>query len=145
MRFPAEQLSVICLCNLSATNPTRLSYGVVDILLGDRLAPREETATGGGEQPEEATSAVASPPTSELHQFTGRYYAPELDATYEITLESDSLNVSVGNDIDGVLEFLGDDRFDRDGIVFRFQRAGDRIVGFRLDAGRVKNLWFEKQ
>ena len=145
MRFPTQQLSVICLCNLSATNPTRLSHGVVDILLGDLLAPREDRTAGGGEQPEEATSSVASPPTSELRQFTGRYYAPELDATYEITLESDSLNVSVGNDIDGVLEFLGDDRFDRDGIVFRFQRAGDRIIGFRLDAGRVKNLWFEKQ
>ena len=145
MRFPTEQLSVICLCNLSATSPTRLSYGVVDIVLGDRLAPREERAAGGGGRAEEASSPVSSPRRSELRQFTGRYYAPELDATYEITLESDSLTVAVGNDVDGVLEFLGDDRFDRDGIVFRFQRAGDRIIGFRLDAGRVKNLLFEKQ
>ncbi|MEE8134837.1 MAG: hypothetical protein V3T56_07255, partial [Gemmatimonadales bacterium] len=132
-------------CNLSATSPTRLSHGVVDIVLGDRLAPREERDAGADGRAEEATSPVSSPPTSELRQFTGRYYAPELDATYEITLESDSLTVAVGNDVDGVLEFLGDDRFDRDGIVFRFQRAGDRIIGFRLDAGRVKNLLFEKQ
>ncbi len=145
MRFPTERTSVICLCNLSATNPTRLSRGVIDVLLADRLGPRGEQTAQGGRQSENEPAAVPTPTTSELRQFAGSYYAPELDAIYEIEFDGTSLSVSVGNDIDGTLEFLGDDRFDRDDLVYRFERDGGRVTGFRLDAGRVKNLRFERR
>ena len=89
-------------------------------------------------------SFVESPLSgSTLRQFAGRYYASELDIIYEIEFGGEFLFVSVGNDIDGRLEHLGNDRFDRNGLIFRFERDSNRVTGFRLDAGRVKNLRFE--
>ena len=114
-------------------------------MLADRLeSPEQRSAQEEGERDEE-DEPVTSPPASELRAYVGDYYAPELDATYVITMEGNALAVAVGNDLDGVLEFQDDDRFTRGGLVFRFQRDGDRVTGLRLDAGRVKNLWFEKR
>ena len=143
IRFPTARTSVICLCNLSATNPTRLAQAVADVVLRDVLGPIEERAAQRG-GPSEDETVVALPPVAALREYVGDYHAPELDATYHVTLNGDSLLVTVGNDIDGTLEFVQHDQFERDGLVFRFQREGDRLTGFRLDAGRVKNLWFEK-
>ncbi len=145
MRFPEERTSVICLCNLSATNPTRLSRAVADVVLADRLEPLEQRNAQEGGQRHEEDEPITSPPASELRAYVGEYYALELDMTYVITMEGNALAVAVGNDLDGALEFREEDRFKRGGLVLRFQRDGDRVTGLRLDAGRVKNLWFEKR
>ena len=47
IRFPDEELSVICLCNLAQTHPSRLAQQVADIYLADKLkafAPAPEIA-----------------------------------------------------------------------------------------------------
>ncbi len=56
IRFPERRLSVICLCNRSDANPTRLAQAVADLYLAD-LAP---------EGPEEAVdkTAEAAPPAA---------------------------------------------------------------------------------
>ena len=41
LRFPSEKLSVVCLCNLSTSNPAALTRQVADIYLADRLGPPE--------------------------------------------------------------------------------------------------------
>jgi hypothetical protein len=39
------------------------------------------------------------------------------------------------------------DRFtvEEEGLLFRFRREKEHIIGFELDAGRVKNLAFTKE
>ncbi len=41
LRFPEQRFSVICLCNLSTINPTRLAYQVADLYLASAFPDRE--------------------------------------------------------------------------------------------------------
>ena len=73
IRFPEEKLSVICLCNLAQTNPSRLAQQVADIYLADKLevaAPPPEALAV-----DEAGVEVAA---ESLARFAGTYfYRPE--------------------------------------------------------------------
>jgi CubicO group peptidase (beta-lactamase class C family) len=44
LRFPEEQLSVACLCNLGRTNPSELARRVAEVYLGSRMTPEETPA-----------------------------------------------------------------------------------------------------
>jgi CubicO group peptidase (beta-lactamase class C family) len=146
VRFPRERFTVICLCNLSRTNPSRLARSVAAVFLEDRMAPPEdpdserEPGERASEEPAERLSRV------EMASYVGSYYSPELDVSYKIHAVADSLRLTVGNDLDGRLTKLDVDVLDRDGIKLRFQRneAGN-VEGFQLDAGRVRNLRFVRQ
>ncbi|MGH9750406.1 MAG: serine hydrolase domain-containing protein, partial [Candidatus Polarisedimenticolia bacterium] len=59
MRFPDERFSVICLCNLSTSNPTALARRVADIHLADRFTKPPE---GGSMSPAALAAAAPAPP-----------------------------------------------------------------------------------
>jgi CubicO group peptidase (beta-lactamase class C family) len=61
LRFPEQRFTVLCLCNLSGTNPTRLSRKVADIYLEKSLQP----AAG---PPKPQNSGVSNPGS-----FAGEY------------------------------------------------------------------------
>ena len=81
----------------------------------------------------------------DLSVYVGKYYSEELDATSQVFLESNKLMVKPPNSSKVELVLSEEDLFVADGIVFRFQRKDDTIVGCRIDAGRVQNLEFIKQ
>ncbi len=144
IRFPTERFTVICLCNVSTVNPTRLARRVADIYLADRLEPADTAAQSeeqaGAEQPE-----PRAPSEAERRRFAGDYYSEELDVVYRIHAADDSLMLRVGNFLDGALLVQSDDVLRRGRLGLRFQGSGDRVTGFLLDAGRVKNLRFVRQ
>ena len=146
MRFPTERFTVICLCNLSTANPSRLARQVADIYLADRLEPRatgEETGTAGA-RPTGSDSVSLS--KAQLQEYVGDYYSEELDATYRIRLDGDTLALTVGNRLDGRLRPVDSDEMRRGSVRLLFQRDdGAAVTGFLLDAGRVKNLRFERR
>lgn len=92
----------------------------------------------------------AMPPadTSKLGEYEGTYYSDEIDSTYRVSLKDGKLIVArkkfgptplmpAFRDAFTSLSILGTFRFTRD--------AQNRVDGFRLSAGRIRNFRFVKQ
>ena len=84
-------------------------------------------------------------PETQLGEFVGTYYAEELDITYTLSLIDEKLAYSLGWQKPVALREIDLDTFFGNGIQFRFVREGEKISGFKLDAGRVQNLAFERR
>ncbi|HEU5208116.1 MAG TPA: serine hydrolase domain-containing protein [Longimicrobiales bacterium] len=88
---------------------------------------------------------TVSPGVAELRAYAGRFRSDELDATYEVRLEDDALQlVMPGSSPSRTLRPLQRDSFQAGTMVIRFQRSGGRISGFLLDQGRVRGLVFQR-
>lgn len=84
-------------------------------------------------------------PSLNMEEYTGNYYSEELDATYNLFIEDEILKVKIANYDAQELSIYEIDTFSSDGNLVRFNRANGVITGFKLDAGRVTNLKFEKK
>jgi CubicO group peptidase (beta-lactamase class C family) len=81
-----------------------------------------------------------------LTMLSGNYYSEELQAYYKIELTGDELVLFVNDKEISPLKSAKGDVFVNDDIgTFEFTRTNDRISGFTLAAGRVKNLKFLKK
>lgn len=76
--------------------------------------------------------------------FVGKFYSKELDVNYHFFLAENELNVKLGHYDAVPISLVGADEFFYQGMSLRFQREGDKVTGFLMDAGRVSNLKFEK-
>jgi CubicO group peptidase (beta-lactamase class C family) len=80
-----------------------------------------------------------------LKQFVGRYYSPELDVTYTVTLDGRNLVMESRKRGPSVLTPQYLDGFAWDGPIVHFIRdKRGHPTGFRINSGRITNLWFEK-
>jgi CubicO group peptidase (beta-lactamase class C family) len=144
VRFPQERASVITLCNLGTIDPTELALRVADVVLEDRLGPAPVVVTDDRSD----ADGLASPPrraTGAPADYAGRYVSDELLATYELSAADAVLTVARPDGAVLELTPLGEDRFRVDGgATIRFLRHGVRVTGFILDAGRVRNLRFDR-
>ena len=92
----------------------------------------------------------AMPPadTTKLNEYEGAYYSEEIDSTYRVTLKDGALTVTRKKAAPTPLTPMFRDAFGSPGILgmFRFTRdAQNRVNGFRLSAGRIRNFHFVKQ
>ena len=84
---------------------------------------------------------------AELQEYAGDYRSVEIDARYSVTPFEGRLLVRGVNHTEAILQPIVSDVFSAPayGLTLRFSRDGKgAIAGFELDAGRVKNLWFER-
>jgi CubicO group peptidase (beta-lactamase class C family) len=82
---------------------------------------------------------------SDLKQFVGEYFSPELNTTYKAVLTDGKLTFTHTRASDFVITAAKADVFTSDGASYAFERdASNVITGFRVSAGRVQNLWFKK-
>lgn len=82
----------------------------------------------------------------EMSQLAGRYYSSELDTPYHIKLEEQQLWLKLKNQGWQPMQRIKEDLYTANEIGqfnFSFTAAG-KVEGFRLDAGRVKNLKFSR-
>lgn len=146
LRFPDEKFSVIILANRADANPSGKAYQVADILLKDKL---KETKQGKREsEPEEEEISRTQEfdlSNIDLKAYVGEFYSDELDTTYKIYRDDDSLKLIIANADPKVMIVKGVDVFEAEGYRLRFKRSSDEVSGFEFDAGRVTNLKFEKQ
>lgn len=83
-------------------------------------------------------------PAANLEEYKGIFYSAELDTKYEVFIKDSSLQVKRPRYDDVKVEPLLKDIFTGNFII-RFQRnKKDKIEGFYLSAGRVRNLYFER-
>ena len=91
LRFPEQNFSVICLCNVANANPSRLARQVAEIYLGDQMkapaAPAEKTATGA---PGPVTLSEA-----ELKNKAGLYLHASSGSLMRITVRDAKLWISM--------------------------------------------------
>lgn len=83
----------------------------------------------------------------ELTFYKGKYYSKELDIYYSLKLEDDSLILYINDSKKSPLESIMKNLFSNDDYgTFQFNNDEEgRLSSFRLAAGRVKNLNFEKK
>ncbi|MGZ2369237.1 serine hydrolase domain-containing protein [Ancylomarina sp. YFZ004] len=88
------------------------------------------------------------PSKEELVLYTGKFYSPELETTYIISLDEDSLFCHHARHGDSKMKRIKKDILKGDWplLISKFQRDEDgNINGILVSNGRVRNLWFEKQ
>ena len=87
------------------------------------------------------------PSREDLESYAGTYYSEELGVAYTLDAEDGSLAFRIVRHEKHELEPLFDEIFSSDDYgTFEFRRGADGVVqGFALDAGRVRNLKFERQ
>lgn len=145
VRFPREHASVIALCNLGTIDPTVLALRVADVILEDRLGAAPAVAAAGDGAGEDGSGSAPRRATGVPADYGGRYVSEELLATYELSASDGVLTVARPDGAVLELTPLGEDRFRVEGgATVRFVRDGARVTGFILDAGRVRNLRFDR-
>jgi CubicO group peptidase (beta-lactamase class C family) len=94
LRFPDEEFSVIILGNVDNLNPLTRAYEVASVYLRDKLGPEPP-------KPEEKANASASTKQESyevsMHQFTGKFYSPELNTYYKLKYEPEEEKISLTN------------------------------------------------
>jgi len=153
IRFPQERFSVICLANLSAFNPSVMARRVADIYLVDLFTEKGEIK----KKPEskrarsiESSKSDFQPTPEELKNYVGKYYSEELDAAYFLRLKKGKLFMQHENPHKSypksALKPASIDSFRVERWRLNFFRDEKKdIVGFKVNAGRVQNIFFEKQ
>ena len=151
-RFPEQHFSVACLCNVGNANPSKRAMRVADVYLGSSM--REKTvkeAAGDAEPPKKPVVTLAF---QQMSGLDGEYHSEELNVTYTLAVESGTLKVkkvgsSAGFVRHGILQTDSFAATEKDhfamrevGISVRFERDGDVVKGFVLDAGRVQGIFF---
>ena len=90
--------------------------------------------------------APASYSAEELSRFAGRYFSEELDVTYRLWVEDDELHIETPGDHDRLSAGF-DDYFtgtEEAWVALEFERSGDRVSGFVVNAGRVRGVVFKR-
>jgi CubicO group peptidase (beta-lactamase class C family) len=147
VRYPAERFTVITLCNHGAIDPSALADRVADLYLGHRLRPvGAESGTAQGATPRTAPPADR-PAAGGLEGVDGTYRSAELEADWRLTSRDGVLHVARRATPEGVARPAGADAYALGGqVVLRLERdAAGTVTGFTVDAGRVRNIRFERQ
>ncbi|MFZ9388607.1 MAG: serine hydrolase domain-containing protein [Chitinophagaceae bacterium] len=83
-------------------------------------------------------------PISEIMEYQGNFYSPELDTKYVLSIKDSSLQIKIPRNEEIKISPFIKDIFAGD-LIIRFSRNKKNIIdGFFLSTGRVRNLYFEK-
>jgi CubicO group peptidase (beta-lactamase class C family) len=153
IRFPEQKFSVICLANLSRFNPGVMARAVADIYLDGLYMEKSEDRkkpVDKKRKTKELSEGEFKPTPEKLKIYTGKYYSEELDTAYFLRLEKGKLFVRHENphrnSPRAALKPIIKDRFEVEGFKLNFIRGkNEDIIGFKVNAGRVKNILFEKR
>ena len=107
---------------------------------------RIEQSFGGGKPSAFEAVDAFTPGAADLPQYAGAYVSEEIDPVYRIVLENGSLKLSRLKHKTQGLRPAVRDVFTGDIGTVRFTRdANQRISGFILDAGRIRNFRFSRK
>ncbi len=83
--------------------------------------------------------------TEELKEYEGNYFSPELNITYHLNVKEDQLSVTPETPFLKILKPTLRDAFSAGMPSIKFDRTETgAISGFNINAGRVKDVHFEK-
>jgi CubicO group peptidase (beta-lactamase class C family) len=138
-RFPSVHTSVVTMCNVSNADAVTIAHRVADVVLGSRFTePATATTRAAGAQ-QQATAPVTLSDGA-LAAFAGRFYSPELDATYELTAGAQHLVLKRPRAPADTLRALDEHTFRGTGLTIKFSGA----TAFTVDNGRARGLEFTR-
>ncbi|MEO8619625.1 MAG: serine hydrolase domain-containing protein [bacterium] len=144
IRFPDAAMTIVTLCNAGDADPTMFAHRVADVVLAGRLsAQTAETATPSTQNAGDAT-AIASDPS---RQWVGTYYSPELDVSYEITLDGTSLTLHRPNRPAVAMRFVSPRVYRARSMTLEFAAAVGTTGQQRLmvSGGGILGLEFDRK
>lgn len=154
MRFVQPGVAIAIACNDGLADAPALAYRVADHFLAAELAP-----AGGDDRevdsPAEELPAPVPLAQEQLAEFTGTFFAPELDAIYRFAVIDGGLRVRIGQEAPLEVIPIGEDRFRfsfseqaYSGVVaaiLEFRRgSGGAVAGFELGSGSEQGIAFER-
>lgn len=151
IRFPEQKLSVICLANLSTFDSSGMARRVADIYLADLIKDKGGDKTKREpEKPKFIELSEVEPTPEELRTYVGKYYSEEVDTAYFLRFKNGKLFMRHENPHrsypKAALKPTFKDRFQVERWNLNFIRnKNEDIIGFKVNAGRVQNIFFEKQ
>lgn len=146
IQFPDHRFSVVILSNLSNFSPGRIAKKIADLYLADQFteSPTERQSRRRIKQRPESISL----PLTQLKEYTGKYFSDELDITYELTVENNNLVLEL-REISYILTAYSKESFgwkssELEAELKFTQNKENKITGFVLQSGIIKNMRFEK-
>jgi CubicO group peptidase (beta-lactamase class C family) len=137
-RFPEQHTSVATICNVSNADAVGLAHRVADVVLGPRFTKPAAAANVRVAGQAGGPSVTLSP--TERAAMTGRFYSPELDATYDLRDAGEALVVVRARAVD-TLRAVDRQTFRAAGYALHFAPGAS---GFTLDAGRIRGIEFTR-
>ena len=139
LRFPSLHTSVVCLCNLGSMDPSALCWKVAELALAGKLHALPP-------KPAPAAPNDAPKPTAGKEDFAGwpgLYACEELGVKYAITQSATGLSIGIPGREALPVEVLGPGKIGAQGVELNLLHdTQGSVLGFTLDAGRVRNLRF---
>lgn len=149
LRFPDQHFSVIETCNLGSIEPGPIARQIAEIYLGSRMT---QPAVSAATRPARAAERTGILTPAELRRVAGDYYSEELDVTYHVVADGDSLVLRRPNARDARLQPVDRNSFRAQGeamasqLSLRFEPPGDAPPSsFIIQAGRVTNIRFRRR
>ena len=137
LRFPSAHASVVTLCNVSNADAVGLAHRVADVVLADRFKEPVPAATTRAASQQAATVTLSD---AALSALAGRFYSPELNATYELSAVDHRLVLKRPRAPIDTLRALDDHTFRGTGLTLRFAASN----AFTVDNGRARGLEFTR-
>ena len=137
LRFPSAHTSVVTLCNVSNADAVGLAHRVADIVLGSQF---KEPVPAPPTRAAAAQAATVTLSDAALAAFAGRFYSPELNATYELSSADHHLLLKRPRAALDTLRALDDHTFRGNGVTLRFGGSS----AFTVDNGRARGLEFAR-
>ena len=144
-RFPAAHTSVVALCNVSDANTTALSHNVADVVLASKFT-QPPPAPRAGPQTAAGSSGSGTVSSADLGALAGRYYSEELDATYEVNVNGQSITVRRPRGEVDTLRVIDSRTFRGGNLTYRFAIVENGSApSFAIDVGRARGMGFVRR
>lgn len=142
LEVPEHSFAALVFCNVAGANPGRLAREVAELMLGSSRSDDDEYVSVEGEEEEDGDEAEDfRMSVDELRRYEGDYYSEELETTYSLRMEGDSLYLAEPVTLRTSFVPVEHDVLRARSRTFRFLRneAGS-LSEVRIDAGRVRNV-----
>ena len=141
-RFPEQHTSFVTMCNVSNADAVGLAHRMADAVLGSRFT--KPAAAANVRAAGQTTSPPVALTSADRAAMTGRFYSPELDATYQLRDAGEALVVVRARAVD-TLRAVDRQTFRGSGYTLHFAAPSQGTdPSFTLDAGRIRGIEFSR-
>ncbi|HJU42522.1 MAG TPA: DUF3471 domain-containing protein, partial [Vicinamibacterales bacterium] len=136
-------VSVAVLCNVSSGAATQYAHAVADSYLAGHL--KASAPPSPRERPASPAALKTAPTTEQLAAYAGSYTSDEVEATFTIALDGDTLVLKRRPDSTFRLRATADDTFDAGFASVKFIRnATGQITELSVRGSRVFDIRFRR-
>lgn len=145
LRFPEQHFDVIVFSNLASFSPGGMSYAIADTYLSSLYVeePKKEEEPPAKKEEEKIDLSKVK-----LADYQGRFYSDELETFYDLEVVNDTLIAHHQRHDDVKLTAYKPDAFNSNrwwmGRVTFTRGSANKVIGFEVNAGRVRGLKFRK-